>query len=555
MARTGSRASGKQRSPGLHVAEEWVGGRVLMPSYVMEDEPFRPELVVWLDVAHDQVVGTDMCRPGENASALAQVLATAMAAPMAGPPRKPSQIRVAHSAEADLLRAHVAKDMRVVVAPTPELDQMLEVMTASMQRDDGRATYLEDGKVSAEAMARFFVAASKLWRAAPWKLVDDSQLLRLDAKRLDAHDKAVSIIGALGESFGVLVFDSVDGYYIMQDCAEAQAAGDELDSLGVAIFSINFERGADLPETMRAEVAKHGWVVAEANAYPQIKWMQPDFLLRPLTDRDVVFATACCEALVVFFERHGAAIIAKRFDSARERIPLADLPGKPTVEITGPHPEMDSQGDYYEAQLEKELEHGRQIAAAFVANQKAAGCAESWLQAASLVSESLYTFKVNYIDGSARGWTAQLVEEYLLGFLPRKVSADAEFIELTPQVVTAFFTWAAAAGHVTNAVAQAIGKRTQAKAKQFKQEMAHSDNFGVAKSLAMSMQNAGVDFNNQDEVNRYLSHLNATPGGLDFLPLPGLPTHGQIVLGAKVGSNEACSCGSGKKFKKCCGRV
>ena len=32
------------------------------------------------------------------------------------------------------------------------------------------------------------------------------------------------------------------------------------------------------------------------------------------------------------------------------------------------------------------------------------------------------------------------------------------------------------------------------------------------------------------------------------------PSQQQVVKGKKVGRNEPCPCGSGKKYKRCCGR-
>jgi|SRR5580698_655720 peptide deformylase len=46
-----------------------------------------------------------------------------------------------------------------------------------------------------------------------------------------------------------------------------------------------------------------------------------------------------------------------------------------------------------------------------------------------------------------------------------------------------------------------------------------------------------------------LDHLNSTL----FMDRK-VPTPVTVVKAAKVGPNELCSCGSGKKYKKCCGR-
>ena len=538
------------RQPRLRVAEEWVGGRRLMPSYVMEDKPYRPELVIWLDVTNDLIVGSEAFKPGEPLSVEAELLASAMKTPMAGKPRSPSSIRVADSALAALLRGRLDPDVRIEVAETPELDRVIELMSASLLRDEQDASYLEDGKISANTMRRFFAAAARLWKMAPWKNVYDSQLLRLDCPALDARDKVVSIIGNLGESFGVLVFDSLDGFEAMAERSDAHMAGKQLINLGTQIFSINFERGSDLPKAMRREIDQHGWRVPDANSYPLIQWIDPDRMLRPLTDRDVVFATACAEAIAEFFARHGNDIARGTFKRASERIALDDLPGLPTVELAAPHPgraweEQDESFDD-EAELEAELARGHEIAESFVLAQKRAGRDDDWLAAAAFCCDNLYQFKINYADGRAGGWTAALVEEYLLDYFPRKVSADEDLIVKTPEVLTAFFEWAEQSNHVGNRTADAIRKRIKSKRNRFDAAARDPGNFGMAKSLFMGMQDAGVDITKQSEVDSYIKKHNT---GL------AAPTRSRWVWsgeGSPPDPKAPCPCGSGKRYKKCC---
>jgi hypothetical protein len=560
------------QQPRLRVAEEWVGGRRLMPSYVMEDKPYRPELVIWLDVTNNLIVGSEAFKPGEPLSVEAELLAAAMKRPMAGKPRSPSSIRVADSALAALLRGKLGPDVRIEVAETPELDRVVKLMAASLARDEQDASYLEDGKISADTMRRFFSAAAKLWKMAPWKNVYDSQLLRLDCPALDARDKVVSIIGNLGESFGVLVFDSLDGFEAMAEPSDAHMAGKQLINLGTHIFSINFERGSDIPKAMRREIDQHGWRVPDANSYPRIQWIDPDRMLRPLTDRDVVFATACAEAITEFFARHGNDIAGGTFKRASERIALEDLPGLPTVEVAAPHPgraweERDESFDD-EAELEAELARGHEIAESFVLAQKSAGRDEDWLAAAAFCCDNLYQFKINYADGRAGGWTAVLVEEYLLDYFPRKVSADEDLIAKTPELLTAFFDWAEQSSHVGSRTADAIRKRIESKRKSFDAAARDPGNFGMAKSLFMGMQDAGVDITKQSEVDSYIKTHNTeiAAGGRDrFAPLPNAkareakasanPTRSRWVWsseGSPPDPRAPCPCGSGKRYKKCC---
>ena len=464
-----------------------------------------------------------------------------------------------------------------MVAATPELDHVIERMAASQSGDERDASYLEDGKVSADTTRRFFAAAAKLWQAAPWKHLHDSQLLRLDCPALDARDKTVSIIGNLGESFGVLVFDSLDGFKAMREYGDAQLAGKQPIGLGTSIFSINFERGSDIPKTMRREIDRYGWKVPEANAYPRIQWIDADRVLRPLTDRDVVFASACAEALAGFFARHGEAIAGGTFQRASERIALEDLPGLPAVELTAPHPgsaweepdaPLDDEAEPGAAQLDAEVARGHEIAESFVLAQKSAGRDEQWLAAAAFCCDNLYQFKINYADGRAAGWSAPLVEEYLLDYFPRKVSADEDLIAKTPEILTAFFDWAEQSGHVNGRTAEAIRKRIKSIRKRFDAAARDPGNFGMAKSLVMGMREAGVDITKQSDVNSYIKKHNAglAAAGPDwFTPLPGTkageakasanPPRARWAWsgeGSPPDPKAPCPCGSGKRYKKCC---
>ena len=70
--------------------------------------------------------------------------------------------------------------------------------------------------------------------------------------RLDVAGACLSVIGALGESFGILLFPSLAGYDALGAAAERLSPGGPLD-LGTTCLSLAFVRGADIPQTMRRE--------------------------------------------------------------------------------------------------------------------------------------------------------------------------------------------------------------------------------------------------------------------------------------------------------------
>ena len=192
------------------------------------------------------------------------------------------------------------------MAPTPELDAVVRDMAGAVTAaaDAEPESYLEGGRVSPQVVADLFHAARVLFTLAPWKQASDSQVLRVDIPRLDVAGACLSVIGALGESFGILLFPSLAGYDAFGSAAERSSPGGPLD-LGTTYLSLTFERGADIPPEMRREIAEHQWSVAGADAYPRVEMRDRDGMPRPLTERDVRVMAACARSLSAFCIKHG----------------------------------------------------------------------------------------------------------------------------------------------------------------------------------------------------------------------------------------------------------
>jgi len=299
-------------------AHEWVGGRVTAPFYVTEPEPYRPEMILWLELPEDLIVASTLLDPEGPPVSFGDTLLDAMASPLAGPPRRPARLRVADARLAAEVREAVP-DVEVVVAPTPELDRILQLMAESAPPEDEiDLSYFEGGGIPTQTIASLFGAAQLLFRVAPWKVADDSQLLRLDIPAFGVEGACLSIIGALGESLGFIVFPSLVAYEQFLDAAEAGFDLDGAVDLGTSTLSLNFERGADLPASMHREAAKHGWPVADATAYPWVQHRDRDGVLRPLTARDVQIVSACAVSLSTFFSKHGRIFEHEAFEPVCE---------------------------------------------------------------------------------------------------------------------------------------------------------------------------------------------------------------------------------------------
>ena len=283
---------------------EWIGGRLVPPFFVNDrDEPYRPTLVLWMEQPSGLLVGHQLIAPENAEGAVGRALRAALEYPLAGPPRRPDVLRVSDAATAAEVRAAIGDSISVTVAPTPELDALLQLMLKEMPGSGIDVSYLEGGRIPPAAIEKLFSAAELLYRMAPWKAATNGQVLRMDIPGLGVGGACVSIIGSLGESLGVLVFPSLAGYEAFLRAAK-RPPGRGRPNAGTDWLALSFDRGADLSTTQRREIAAHGWRVADANAYPVVTRHDRDGASRPLVERDVKIAAACAASLTAFFVKH-----------------------------------------------------------------------------------------------------------------------------------------------------------------------------------------------------------------------------------------------------------
>lgn len=116
----------------------------------------------------------------------------------------------------------------------------------------------------------------------------------------------LSVIGSLGESVGLLLFPSLAGFEKFLRITERRRPPKRL---GTSILSLEFIRGAEIPASMRREVATYGWPVASPDAYPRVDYRGTDGFARPPTEQEVRTMTVVASALAAFVARHGDRLV------------------------------------------------------------------------------------------------------------------------------------------------------------------------------------------------------------------------------------------------------
>ena len=158
-------------------------------------------------------------------------------------------------------------------------------------------------------------------------------------------------------------------------------------------------------------------------------------------------------------------------------------------------------------------------------------------------------------DWGIAGW-----HELLCEVLPRKVTADAEWFAGVAPTAGILLRWLDAAGLMVGGAALALtveqwGPDVAAAAKDPR-------NWGMAKNLMMQAYAEGVDLEDEHQLAGFVTHHNARQdqrrplldGASTATTSHWLPAPPFVHAEPKVGRNDPCPCGSGKKYKKCCGR-
>ncbi len=159
-------------------------------------------------------------------------------------------------------------------------------------------------------------------------------------------------------------------------------------------------------------------------------------------------------------------------------------------------------------------------------------------------------------------WTASALEECCLDVLPRRVTAEIELYEAVEPVLTAFFAFLHRKGHIANSAE--LTSRLKEVAGDMVRRAGRPENWGIAKAFMMQALQDGVDIGDDAALDRYVEEYNerslrstAGTGGTDVTGgtgrTGGKGGTGGAVRRNKVGRNDPCPCGSGKKYKKCCG--
>ncbi len=503
---TGSRAH-------LPRCGEWIGALVTFPSYVTgEGEPYKPTAVMWLEPETGCVVDSQLVRPEQALPRAAGLFHLATREPLAGKPRVPARVRVSDEALAHALRGSLG-DVELVVAPTPEVDEVVASLTAHIARRDREdhegTTHLGPGLQPAD-LAHLFAAAARLYRARPWDSMPPDRFLSVSCEALGITDGALTVVGQLGESFGFSLFRSVE------DAKRFLAAAESGDRSGMPEhFMFMFDDRRELPEPMVQEIAHYRWEVAGPQAYPAFVVIDEDLVSRGLTLEEHVGMTAVVTALAEMVEREATLMDAWDMGERLEHTSVVETArGRVGVSLAAPlyveEEDDDADGDpaMWECVLDPEGviddamldEHFDAFMSKFVlapeATEEALPIAEMLVENAGLS-----------IGVTIVGLMPNELKTLLFRVIPQRVTIEPEAAPLIIETLRGLLTFAErelGARYAHPCLAE-LGPAAE---KRLARELADDRNFGPAKSLIVQGMRAGYDLTSEAGIAAFVESLN-----------------------------------------------
>jgi hypothetical protein len=159
----------------------------------------------------------------------------------------------------------------------------------------------------------------------------------------------------------------------------------------------------------------------------------------------------------------------------------------------------------------------------------------------------LLEFGLSYRGETVDEMTLDSVMEFVFDYVPRKVSTDADSAASIIGELSMFWKYLDRVYKLPNAKAIADWLEAGGRVAQLESDLSDPSNFGMAKSIFMLGKNAGYDMTSEAGMSQFVAVYNRSLSSRQTSATPA-------AKGQRVGRNAPCPCGSGKKFKKCCGR-
>ncbi len=328
----------------------WQAAIVALPTWVDDQpgrDPYRPIAVVCLSTtrpaARFTLVG--MHEPDAPGAAAATLNALAELAADKKTGYRPSVVQVSDPRVVTALAAALEGTGTIVeqAGKLPALHTFLHLMAAEAFGDDV-ASALDAPGVTPERLRGFAGAAKAFYEAAPWRHLDDGDLVRVEAPKAQKGLSLFCVMGAAGQEFGLSFFGSERQYQAIFDAPEPETL------FGGGAWGVWLNRGWDTPPSDVLVWDEHQLPLASIRAYPLAARLQSGREPQRADARQLAYFEGLLRAL--------AATTEEEMDSGRwsRTVETVDGPAVYTLALPNLLEEADEPRPLHGAQARRSME-------------------------------------------------------------------------------------------------------------------------------------------------------------------------------------------------------
>ena len=205
------------------------------------------ECIIWIDGSEGAVMAMDVVSEDMGIEAVVRTLLRAIESPHhPGHPHRPQKI-VVRDREIQFFLRGVLQDLDISIEYSPQLPLIDRLFESFSEMESGSQSSLP--QIYREAIED---VAGKIWDNAPWELLADSDVLRVELKNCQIDEVYLCIMGMMSAEYGVLFYRSLDSLKQFRAAALGQNKSPaELEQAFLAqdCWFLNYEESENGSET------------------------------------------------------------------------------------------------------------------------------------------------------------------------------------------------------------------------------------------------------------------------------------------------------------------
>lgn len=218
-------------------SDVWLGGLVRLFAWIEQGpdgRPYRPWGGFWVSGKSGRVHMKIEPAPGAHGFELALDALVESALKQKLSATRPARLEVTSRAFADYVR-HALGDLDLEVAVR---DRLPEVDTLLREMAEWKAGPLPPGPldvpgVTVDRVRAFAAAAERFYQAAPWRHLNNEDLIRVERPRAGKGLEHLVVMGAGGQTFGLAFFESAKRFEAMTGAADPREFLEPVGAWGV----------------------------------------------------------------------------------------------------------------------------------------------------------------------------------------------------------------------------------------------------------------------------------------------------------------------------------